>query len=61
MFRGFPGMDGMGGMGGMPRRRNVNNTRFYELLGVEKDASTTEIKKKYRKLALTVRSFILRT
>ncbi len=29
MFRGFPGMDGLGGM---PRRRNVNTTRYYELL-----------------------------
>lgn len=47
MFRGFPGMDG-----GMPRRRNVDNSKYYKLLKVEKDASTSEIKKAYRKLAL---------
>ncbi|CAN8065274.1 unnamed protein product [Agarophyton chilense] len=52
MFGGFPGMEGMG-MGGMGRRRKVDNDRFYQLLGVEKDASLSQIKKSYRKLAMT--------
>lgn len=48
----FPGMDeGMGG----GRRRNskpADTTKFYKLLEVEKDASETEIKKAYRKMAI---------
>lgn len=52
---GFPGMDGMGGMGGR-RRKPVDNTAFYKVLGVEKDASGSQIKKAYRKMAMTVRT-----
>ncbi len=56
MFGGFP----FGGMGGgfggeMPSRgppKKVNNSRYYELLGVSKDASVDDLKKAHRKLAL---------
>lgn len=45
----------MDGMPGMRSRRSppVDNKRFYDLLDVDKDASTSQIKKAYRKLALT--------
>jgi DnaJ family protein A protein 2 len=50
----FPGMDGPGGMGGgrPGRERNCDNTKFYKLLEVDKNASEPEIKKAYRKLAV---------
>lgn len=52
-FGGFPGEDGFpGGMGGGGRRRSVDNSKFYQVLGVEKDASQAEIKKAFRKLAV---------
>lgn len=51
---GFP----FGGMGGMPGfgmagepSGPVNNTRYYEVLGLGTDASDSEIKKAFRKLA----------
>jgi len=47
-FGGMPG-----GMGGMPgRRKDVDTTKLYEVLGVEKDDDPKTIKKAYRKLCL---------
>lgn len=43
----FPGM---GGRGGPPKE--VDNKKFYEILGVEKEATFDQIRKAYRKLAI---------
>ncbi len=49
----MPGMGGMGGMGGgRGPPKDVDNKKFYETLGVEKDATFDQIKKSYRKLAV---------
>mmetsp|Transcript_404 Transcript_404/g.941 ORF Transcript_404/g.941 Transcript_404/m.941 type:complete len:420 (+) Transcript_404:152-1411(+) len=45
---GFPGGPGMGGMGG----GEVENSEYYELLGVEKTSDDGTIRKAYRKLAM---------
>jgi len=45
---GMPG--GMGGRRGPPKE--VDNKKYYELLGVEKTATYDEIRKAFRKLAL---------
>ena len=52
---GMPG--GMPGGGGMPGRGGrgsgpVDNSEFYDLLGVSKDATEAEIKKVYKRGAL---------
>lgn len=46
-FGGGHGHGGHGGGGGP-----VDNNEFYEVLGVDKDATETQVKKAYRKLAL---------
>jgi len=33
-------------------KKNVDNSKYYELLGVDKTASDSEIKKAFRKLAM---------
>jgi len=45
-------MEGMGGPGGGRPRKDVDTTKFYKALDVSKDASTADIKKAYRKLAV---------
>jgi len=47
---GFPGHPGMGGHG--RSSKNVDTSKFYKLLEVEKSAQKPEIKKAYRKLAV---------
>mmetsp|Transcript_22526 Transcript_22526/g.36545 ORF Transcript_22526/g.36545 Transcript_22526/m.36545 type:complete len:418 (+) Transcript_22526:49-1302(+) len=47
---GGPRRSGMGGMGGP--RPDVDTTKLYETLGVEKNADEKTIKKAYRKLAV---------
>jgi DnaJ family protein A protein 2 len=55
---GFPfggGFEGMGGTGrgfSSSEPEEIENSKYYELLEVSKDASMDEIKKAYRKLAL---------
>ena len=51
----FPGMDGgMPGRGGKAGRgrEDVDTTKFYKVLEVDKGAGDSEIKKAYRKLAV---------
>ena len=51
MPQGFPG--GMGGMGGMQQGPPADTTALYKVLGVEKSASASDIKKAFRKKAQT--------
>ena len=51
---GFPGGDDDDDhFGGMPgKKEEIDNTKFYNLLGVEKNATKEDIKKAFRKKAL---------
>jgi DnaJ family protein A protein 2 len=49
-FGDFEDMGGMGGRRGPPKE--VDNKKYYELIGVDKDATTEQIKKSFRKKAL---------
>lgn len=45
-------MGGMGGRGGAHNKKEIDNTKYYTLLGVTKENNTDEIKKAFRKIAL---------
>jgi len=54
-FSGFPGGPGMGGPGfggGSPSRGAVDTSKYYDALGINQEASSADIKKAYRKLAM---------
>tara|TARA_Y100000389_G_C17425158_1_gene499132 strand:- start:116 stop:1588 length:1473 start_codon:yes stop_codon:yes gene_type:complete len=38
--------------GDFPRNRNIDNNKYYELLGINKNATSNEIKKSFHKLAM---------
>ena len=48
-----------GGMHGGGGGEDVDTTKLYETLGVEKDASASEIKKAYRKLAVKHHPYVI--
>ena len=54
LLGGHPGMGGPGGHPGMRMREQkpVDNSKFYDLLGVDKKAQNPAIKKAYHKKAL---------
>jgi DnaJ family protein A protein 2 len=49
---GFPGFDDDMGGGGRRGGKAADTTKFYKVLGVDKESSDQEIKKAYRKLAM---------
>ena len=50
-FEEMGGMPGMGGRRGPPKE--IDNEKFYKILGVDKQADFNTIKKAYHKLART--------
>lgn len=51
-FHGGHGGGGRGGGSARAPRADVDTTKLYETLGVEKEATSQQIKKAYRKLAV---------
>merc|ERR1712159_596534 len=52
-FGGYPGENGMPSQGsGRGPSEQIDNTSYYEMLGVDKNASENDIKKAFRKLAM---------
>ena len=52
MFGGFPFEEFAGMHGQRRQKKEVDNKKYYDLLGVQKNAQLNDIKKAYRKLAL---------
>lgn len=42
----------MGGRGARGPKKEIDNTKYYTLLGVGKDATQDEVKKAFRKIAI---------
>ena len=52
-FDDMPGGHPFGGMGGARKPKGpIDNKKYYELLGVDKDATFDQVKKAYRKKAI---------
>lgn len=51
-FGGAEHFEGFGGMSDRGPKKDVDTQKFYDLLGLQKDASINDIKKAYRKLAI---------
>jgi DnaJ family protein A protein 2 len=43
---------GGGGRGGAQAKKEIDNTKYYTLLGISKEATSDEVKKAFRKIAL---------
>lgn len=43
---------GGGGRGGAQPKKEIDNTKYYNLLGINKEATSDEVKKAFRKIAI---------